>query len=141
MVSFNLVDGNDDWINVYPEFKKDFLNELVRVSDLKKKYDLSNGKYNYLRKQVLEETGLVEKPAKLGGKNLAFKESRFIVQDKKGTCRIYKTLNYVKVSFGTYPDFETAKKVRDKLLESNWDMELAAELKEKYSTTKKRRKI
>lgn len=143
MVSFNLIEGNDDWISVYPEFKKDFLDVNVHVPELKQKYDLTHGKYNYLRKRVLDETGLEEKPVKLGGRNLAFKEGRFIVQDKKGTCRIYKTINRVKTSFGSYPDFETAKIVRDKLMECNWDMKIADELKEKYSTTaiKKKERI
>ena len=139
MVSFNLIEGNDDWISVYPEFKKDFLDVNVHVPELKQKYDLTHGKYNYLRKRVLDETGLAEKPVKLGGRNLAFKEGRFIVKDKKGTCRIYKTINRVKISFGSYPDFETAKIVRDKLMECNWDMKIADELKEKYSTTAKKK--
>lgn len=140
MVSFNLIEGNDDWINVYPDFKADFLDETVNVSDLKKKYGLSNGKYKYLREQVLDETGLQEKPIKLGGRNLAFKEGRFIVRDKKGTCRIYKTIDRVKISFGTYPDFETAKLVRDKLVECKWDKKIAAQLKEKYSTRAKKKR-
>lgn len=138
MVSFNIIEGNDDWMNIYPEFKEDFLDESVHVAELKRKYDLSHGKYDYLRKKVLKETGLQEKPIKLGGRNFTFKEGRYIVQDKKGTCRIYKTINYVKTSFGSYPDYETAKIVRDKLVECNWDKKTAKELKEKYSTTAKR---
>jgi len=136
MVSFNIIDGNDDWMNVYPEFKKDFLDDNIYVPELKQKYNLTHGKYDYLRKKVLDETGLVEKPVKLGGRNLTFKEGRFIVKDKKGTCRIYKTINRVKTSFGTYPDFETAKIVRDKLVECNWDSGVAADLKEEYATDK-----
>lgn len=134
MVSFKIVEGNDDWLNVYPMFKEDFLDVNVKVDDLKKKYGLTHGKYNHLRKQVLKETGLIEKPVVNGGRKLTHKESRFIIKNKKGTCRICKTINSIKTSFGTYPDFETAKIVRDKLVESNWDTILAEELKKEYGT-------
>lgn len=138
MVDFNIVEGNDDWMNIYPDFKEDFLDININVSQLKQKYDLSFGKYNYLRKKVLKETGLIEKPAKIGGRNYIYKEDRFIRKNKNGSCTIWKTLNRTKICFGTYSDFETAKMVRDKLVECDWDKKTGEELKKKYGGSKKR---
>lgn len=133
IVNFRFIDNSDANLDlIYDEFKKDFLNPSIHVPELKKKYDLSVSKYKYLRGQVLEETGLPEKPTLKGGRHYKITESRYIIKHKHGKATIYKTVDGYKRSFGTYPDFETAKIVRDKLVECNWDDKTALELKKQY---------
>ena len=133
MVNFRIVENPQDNLDeIYPEFKEDFLDETVLVADLKKKYSLSNSRYKTLRDRVFNETGLTQKPCKMGGREFPLKKTSFIKKYRNGRCIIYKTVNGVKKSFGTYEDLETAQLVRDKLIESNWDDDVAEELKKKY---------
>lgn len=134
MKTFRIVENSDKNLDeIYPEFKKDFLDPDLPVKDLKKKYDLSVARYRHLREKVLEETGLQEKPSRRGGRHYTVTENRYIVQHKHGKCTIYKTIDRYKKSFGTYPDFTTAKYVRDKLVQYDWDETVASDLKRKYS--------
>lgn len=133
-ITFHIVSNSDANLDlIYPEFKEDFLNPKIHVPELKKKYDLSVARYNHLRNRVLDETGLKEKPTLKGGRNYTITASRYIIKHKHGKCTIYKTVDKYKKSFGTYPDFETAQHVRDKLVECDWDEKVASELKRKYS--------
>lgn len=132
-VNFRIVENADANLDIiYPQFKEDFLNPRIHVPELKEKYDLSVAKYKYLRGRVLEETGLPEKPTLKGGRHYVITDSRYIIKHKSGKCTIYKTVDGYKKSFGTYPDFETAKIVRNKLVDCNWDMTEAAQLKKQY---------
>ena len=132
-VNFRIIENADGDLDlIYNEFKKDFLNPKFHVPELKKKYDLSVAKYKHLRGKVLNETGLIEKPTLRGGRNYTITNKRYIICHKTGKCTIYKTVNKYKKSFGTYPDFETAKLVRDKLVECDWDPEEASRLKKQY---------
>lgn len=132
-VTFRIIENADANLDlIYPEFKKDFLNPKIHVPELKEKYDLSVAKYNHLREQVLKETGLIEKPTLKGGRNYEITSRRYIICHKSGKCTIYKTVDKYKKSFGTYPDFETAKIVRDKLVECEWDPVEALRLKKQY---------
>lgn len=132
-LTFRLVENSDAHLDlIYDDFKVDFLNPKCHVPELKKKYDLSVSKYNYLRGKVLKETGLQEKPTLKGGRHYTITDKRYIIKHNHGKCTIYKTVDGYKKSFGTYPDFETAKIVRDKLVDCNWDMKTALELKKQY---------
>lgn len=133
-VNFRIIENSDDHLeDIYPEFKEDFLNPKFHVPELKQKYDLSPSKYKQLRGRVLSETGLKEKPTITGGRNYTITEKRYIIKHKHGKCTIYKTINGYKKSFGTYPDFKTAKHVRDILVENDWDEKIAKDLKKEYS--------
>ena len=133
-VNFHIVENSDDHLDeIYEEFKEDFLNPKFHVPELKKKYDLSPSKYKTLRSRVLTETGLKEKPTLKGGCNYTITERRYIIKHRHGKCTIYKTIDGYKKSFGTYPDFETAKHVRDILVDNNWDEKIARDLRKEYS--------
>lgn len=137
MVNFRIVENsNDNLEEIYSEFKQDFLNPTIKVADLKSKYDLSHAKYKHLREKVFDETGLNQKPCRIGGPHFPITEKRFIKEYSNGKCIIYKTVNGVKKSFGTYDDLETAQYVRDRLVESDWDEELGRDLKKEYSSNR-----
>ena len=85
---------------------------------------------------VFEETGLTQKPCHFGGPHLPITERRFIKEYRNGKCIIYKTIDGVKKSFGTYADLETAKYVRDLLVKYNWDEDVARDLKLHHSSSR-----
>lgn len=137
MVTFRIIENyNDNFEEIYNDFKEDFINPDVKVAELKRKYDLSSSNYKQLRKMVFDETGLTQKPCKIGGPHLPVTERRFIKQYPNGKCIIYKTVDGVKKSFGTYADLETAKYVRDLLIKYNWDADVARDLKLHHASSK-----
>lgn len=140
LVTFRFVE-NKDPMDIYNVFKEDFLNPHIHVPELRKKYDLSPSNYNYLRKQVLNETGLAEKPFVADSARYRADPLLYLTKNKNNSYRIYKVVDGVKTYFGTYKDLETAQKVRDKLIKYNWDKDKAEDLKKKYSVTSVKPKL
>ncbi|MBR0369215.1 MAG: hypothetical protein IJH63_00660 [Methanobrevibacter sp.] len=122
--------------NIYEEFKKDFINPEVKVSVIKEKYDLSPSQYRDLKNRVLTDTGLTMKPSKCGYGNIVENKDKYIAYTKSAYV-IYKTFeDGHRKSYGSYDSIETARFVRDKLVENNWDDELAVNLKNKYANSR-----
>lgn len=139
MVNFKVIEGDDSYLTeVYESFKEDFLNPDVTVKDLKNKYDLSNAKYKNLRCKVLDETGLENKPQTYHGRKVKITDKTYISSLPSGNYGVVKYIDGFKESFGTYYDYETARIVRDKLIENDWDMNLASELKKEYGAGRPR---
>ena len=137
MVNFRIIENpNENLDEIYNDFKEDFLNPDFKVAELREKYDLSSAKYKHLRGMVFEETGLTQKPCHFGGPHLPITERRFIKEYRNGKCIIYKTIDGVKKSFGTYADLESAKYVRDLLVKYNWDEDVARDLKLHHSSSR-----
>ncbi len=139
MVKFTIVEEDSHYLdNIYSEFKEDFLKPEITVKNLKDKYGLSIGKYNQLRDKVLAETGLKIKPyAYCKPNQYMITDKMYLHKNPSGTYTITKAIDKVKLTFGTYGDFETAKMVRDKLIKSGWDKKFAKELIKKYAISKR----
>lgn len=134
---FNIIEGYVPDVD-YEEFKEDFINPHILVSEIREKYNISQRVYNEYRDRVLKETGLWKKP------NIA--HQRFIkgvpltsnyksaeyIREIKGDYVVVKTIGYDTRYYGRYEDYETAKKVRDVLVENNWNQDIGMELKELY---------
>ena len=135
--NFRIVEGHTSDVD-YEEFKRDFLNPYFLVEDIKKKYGISSRKYNNYREKVLKETGLWRKPSVAQHKSLDgtildgnCRYSEFI-QNVNDDFLVVKTIDYNTHYYGRYSDYETAVKVRDILMENNWDEKLGKELKQIY---------
>ena len=119
----------------YEEFKKDFCDKMVSVGDMKKKYDMTPSEFREYRSRVMEETGLKRKPAYTYKPIHFFKEAEFIQKKDNGYVIVKKfTRNHNTTAryFGRYEDYDTAKMVRDRLVESDWDDYLGDYLKNTY---------
>ena len=139
-INFNLVESSSNEIDeIYPTFKKDFLNPMMTVERIRKKYGIGKSQYKYLRQKVLNETNLKRKPTLRGGRRLVLEDSKYLVHHLNGTCSVFKKNEdgYMQ-SYGKYPSFGIAVYVRDKLIESYWDEDLARELKKEYSKKEKK---
>lgn len=135
MVKFQVIKGESKNLDeVYALFKEDFLNPNIKVPDLMKKYNLSRKDYVFFRERVFLETGLKIKPVNKTYYSNLFDENRLISQHSDGTCTIIKWINGHCKNFGTYPDLESAKVVRDKLIENDWDEDILNDLKMEYAT-------
>ena len=135
--TFRILEGYKPDVD-YEEFKKDFLNPFILVKELREKYGMSDRVYNEYRERVLKETGLWMKPSKAHKKFIKgvpiSRECKCAeyIQEINGDFVVVKTRGYITKYFGRYEEYETAKKVRDTLLENNWNEELGEELKALY---------
>lgn len=114
----------------YESFKKDFLDPNVTVDELSERYSLAPSDYREYRDRVLSETGLERKPA-FHGRDIKIRDETYITRRYNG-YDVFKHINGKYKFFGKYKDLGTARFVRDKLIESNWDEGVAEELKKKY---------
>lgn len=126
---FHIVEGVKPDVD-YESFKKDFLNPNQKVDDIREKYNLSPSDYKEYRDRVLSETNLVRKPA-FYGRDITIEDETYITRRYNG-YDVFKHIKGKYKFFGKYKDLGTARLVRDKLIESNWDEEVAEELKKKY---------
>lgn len=122
----------------YDEFRKDFLDPSTRVPDLKKKYSLSYRDYKNLSSKVCKEENIEKKPTSYKNYNLpkvldTYGTTKYIQVTRGNKFRIYNANNTRKRYCGTYDDLETAMKIRDKMVESNWDEDVIVELMDEYS--------
>ena len=106
------------------ELIKDYLNPNISVDDILKKHHISKNEYLRLRPQLVEKTGESRKPSYHGGKSTIKDVAKHITQDPLSKkYRVQKTINGVLKHFGRYETLEEAMRVRNVLMDMNWDRE------------------
>lgn len=116
----------------YPAFKQDFLNPFMSAKAIKEKYNLSPAKWNEQRKKVLDEEGISRKPHKNQIDRFMLDSATEYIRTVSNGYVIVKWFNCKAKYYGRYADFDTAMMVRNKLVESNWNDDLARYLKLQY---------
>ena len=139
--NFNIVETKFEPLD-YDAFKEDFLDPFMNVEEIKEKYNIKKGDYDYYRKRVLKDTGLKRKPYFKHGGNFGdyvkTNPNQFeFIRKQNNTYLIVKTIDWKTRYYGRYADYGTAKMVRDKLIQSDWDEALAVVLKDKYGMKKR----
>ena len=122
--NFRIVENpivNLDW----EQFKKDYLNPHLKVKDICEKHDISQRRYNTLKKRLVEETGVAHKPSCFNGRGgVEFDKNKHIYKDESiNKYRVSVYRNCKTSFFGNYDTFEEAVEVRDALIEHDWDKE------------------
>lgn len=121
--NFRIIDG-DKWNSHvdFEELKKDYLNPDVYVGDILAKHNISRGEYYRLRKRLVEETGIPIKPSNLKGGSPIINVTQYITQDPlTQKYRVAKYVGGILRHYGRYKTLEEAIRVRDVLIEENWD--------------------
>lgn len=127
---FHIIEGADDFSNIYEEFKEDYLNPNYTVKTIKEKYDLTDNQYRQLKNDVAEETGVNRKPSNTNFERLWVHETRFIdVLKSTHKFRVSKVIHGNYHHFGVYDNLKTAIYVRDTLEENNWSKEVYKQLR------------
>ena len=138
-LNFRIVEVSEsdrDYEHLYDDFKKDYLNPDMYVKDIVAKYDIPPYIYREWSARVREEEGLARKPHCRFGSSPYITPNRYIYRLSK-CYGIHKEIDGYKEYFGKYEDLETARLVRDKLVEANWDRNVADELIKEYGYVKK----
>ena len=122
-VNFRIIDG-DKWNSKvdYEQLKLDYLNPSISVKEILKKHNISRGEYYRQRKIIVEETGVKIKPSYNGGTSQIVDVMRYITQDPLSQkYRVQKYIDGMLRHYGRYKDLEEAIRVRDALIEHDWD--------------------
>ena len=140
-LNFRIVEVSEsehNYDSFYEDFKEDFLNPHVTVDDLISKYNIPPYIYKRWSKMIKEEYGLGKKPCYThSSRNMSlYLKKNSYIYPLTNSYGIRKKLDGEMKYFGKYKDIETARMVRDKLYESNWDKKLAEELIKEYGYVK-----
>ena len=131
-MNFRIVDGTyeyDDEID-FESLAKDYSDPNVTVDEMCKKHDISRKRYYRLHKRLIEMTGLKRKATNRNGGYYINRVNRHISFDKRTRkYRISKFVDGKLLRFGNYDTFEEAVKVRDDMIEHNWDFGYFLDLK------------
>lgn len=127
IMKFNLIEGDpEDYWEKYEQFIKLYNNNEIKVTEIKKQLNLTNGEYRRYRRHAIKENrldidtrnpnyqSLVGRPKKQKPpvKNYSRSGGRFYVS---------KNINGERISFGGYSSERIAKQIVSKLKECNWD--------------------
>lgn len=135
-LNFRIVEVSEsdrDFNCTYDEFKEDYLNPRYSVPELKKKYDIPPYLYREWSAKIREEEGISRKPCLYQQPLTSPNMHLYKLKDGWG---IHKKIDGKMKYFGRYHELETARMVRNKLVEARWDDELALELSNKYGYQK-----
>lgn len=124
----------------YEEIKQEYMDELISVEDIKQKYDLGQGRWKSIRKQIFEETGY--KRTSHNRKKRKVRRFNNVYMTRNGSWQVTHVKDGKTSYFGTYKDRNDALEVATFLRDNNWDFnKLPSELKCKRSKGNIRLKV
>jgi hypothetical protein len=133
-MNFNIIDGDNDWLDLTPRFIELYNNPENTVNKIREKLNINLGTYRKLRRHCIEH-GLITK--------------RKAYRPKKRTCRTHpryythsvtKGIEYYHVNrrygdkvvvYATFKNASQAKRMVELLIECDWDKSRVEELKER----------
>ena len=134
---FRIIDG-DKWTSDvdFEQLKIDYLNPTITVDEILKKHNISRGEYHRQRKKIVEETGVPVKPSVHGGQPKIHNSSEYITYDSLAQkFRVSKYIKGMLRHYGRYKTLEEAQRVRDVMIDHDWDWDFYWEnIKPSYFT-------
>ena len=130
-VNFKIVE-NYSHEHKFEDFKKDYVNGMP-MKQLMKKHDITKSVWKEWKQRVPRRSQFREdKPRKTKKLKKNFSD-HFFRKTYRDNVTVFRRVDGGHYSYGSYPDMETAEMVCDKLVENNWDKQLALELLEEYA--------
>ena len=114
--NFRIVEGGSYNDVPYEEFKKDYMDMTVSLSEILKKYGINHQKYLRYGKMVYQETGFHRR----SGERPLDPNGNANIRKTGNKYRIDKTINGRRIYCGTYDSLEYARKVRNFLVKHNY---------------------
>ena len=138
-LNFRIVESSSNTKEIdYESFKQDFLDPYTPQRKIMEKYGLNQSDWKEYRGRVLGETGLLRKPSNTHPENTLLSCNQFIRKIGNDRYLIVKRTNYKTRYYGRYDDYDIAKMVRDKLVESGWDQQTAEYYIDKYGCNRRK---
>lgn len=128
-MNFNIIDGNDDYLNKLPAFVEAYNSNKLSIPELQQELNITNSEYRKLRKAGIEENLITLK--RRGRKKKRTYKTNPKHYGKTMTKGIHYWRVYRKETY--YCNVKTeaqAKEIVRRLEACNWDKSQAARIKE-----------
>ena len=128
-MNFNIIDGNDDYLDKLPEFVEAYNSNKLSIPELQQELNINNSEYRKLRKAGIEENLITLK--RRGRK----KKRTYKTNPKHYSSHLIKGRFYWKIHYKDdyYCNVKTeaqAKEIVRRLEAVDWDKSQAARIKE-----------
>ena len=123
-IKFQIVENPEKFNEtVYQQFQKDYQNYNIRPRELMEKYQFSQIDSSRYIHEIYRRAGFRRKRG--------VQNPRHIYKLETGVYRVSKTINGKTYHYGVYQKEKDAVYVRDKLIQSNWDIGKLEEIRYK----------
>ena len=132
-MNFKIIDGNDDYMNLLPEFSRLYNDKRVPVLDIRKRLGINQKQYSNLRREA-NNAGLINmrtKPYKEREKHITPPKHIYHRLGVRSPYAIIKRYNGKSYYYGAFPKYRQAERMVELLKEHNWDIRLKDELKKR----------
>lgn len=135
-MNFNIINGNDDYIQKAEEFARLYNNPRIPVVKIREKMNLNHNTYRKLLKYC-KENKMVKLRYKYNKWNKRYKDKRIVKNYTKIRRKGYnyfmvcKFINNKDCYFATFKEEKQAQRMVELLRECDWDYSKRYELKEK----------
>ena len=118
-VNFQVVDG-DYGMDLVDDFVRCYSDRSLNVIGVMEVLGIGRGEYRRLRRYCLGE-GLIVSRRHGKERKITYRSNPTYIHNHNGFFRVQKWLDGCLVYFGEYRDYRVAEKVRDRLVECDWD--------------------
>ena len=130
-LNFNIVDGNNDYLDLVPTFTELYNDKSIKVAEIKRRLGLTKNSYNQLWKYCKEEC-LITPRRKPNRKKPSYKTNpKYYSQTRRGNVE-YWTITYKQEYFCTCKSVKEAEYVVARLKECNWDKNELPRIRSEY---------
>jgi hypothetical protein len=130
-MNFNIIDGNQDWLTLLPQFTRLYNNHEIPVTQIKKQLNIGKNTYNKLWKES-KENGLIT-PRRKPNKKRTYRThpKYYSPTTTRGITyfRVAKHINGKYTYFCQFKKKEQAELMVEKLKKVNWNQSQTEQLK------------
>ena len=133
-MNFNIIDGNDDWLDLTPEFIKLYNDPNVTVPKIREKLNINLGTYRKLRRHCIENEWVSKR------KHSKHKKRTYRTHPRYWSKTVNKGIEYYHVQrrwngrivhYATFKKAKYAERMVELLGEYDWDKSMVPLLKER----------
>ena len=128
-MNFNIIDGNDDYLNKLPEFVEAYNGNKLSIPELQQELNITNSEYRKLRKAGIEEN-LITLKRRGRKKKRTYKTNPKHYSSHLIKGRFYWKIHYKDDYYGNVKTEKQAKEMVRRLEAVNWDKSQAQRIKE-----------
>ena len=128
-MNFNIIDGNDDYLDKLPEFVEAYNGNKLSIPELQQELNITNSEYRKLRKAGIEEN-LITLKRRGRKKKRTYKTNPKHYSSHLIKGRFYWKIHYKDDYYGNVKTEKQAKEMVRRLEAVNWDKTQAQRIKE-----------
>lgn len=131
-MNFNIIDGNNDWLDLTPTFIELYNNPEIRVQKIIEKLGINLGTYRKLRRHCIENNLVSKRKAHRPKKRTYKTHPKYYchtVQKGIEYYHVQKRIDGKSVYFANFKNVRDAERMVELLIECDWDKSQVDRLK------------